>query len=284
MPIKKIDYSSPSYSPKRAKDYIKNNNIEIFIPSIIIDEFEKFKKFDELSTKEEKFIFKINNFNNDFKKILRITSDMKGVINSLDSDYSKLLKSIDLVEFDELNSKIKRIFDFAVKYEKNYTIRRFIPKYNGKYFCMNCLFSDYPIRNSDGDSDSFKKYINIVNFLKEYDSFIRNFLNLVYVDGEDAEEFLDVKFSELMVDYMSVVSKIEDLNKVNKLQSFNERLEKLNIFNENIIKVFDDYPATIFKVIFEYYYRSKGVEIKPDQLGFEFGNKDYMDELMIFKV
>ena len=216
MPIKKIDYSSPSYSPKRAKDYIKNNNIEIFIPSIIIDEIEKFKKFDELSTKEEKFIFKINNFNNDFKKILKITSDMKGVIDSLNSDYSKLLKSINLVEFDELNSKIKRIFDLAVKYEKNYTIRRFIPKYNDKYFCMNCLFSDYPIRNSDGDSDSFKKYINIVNFLKEYDYFIRNFLNLVYVDGEDAEEFLDVKFSELMVDYMLVVSKIEDLNKVNK--------------------------------------------------------------------
>lgn len=280
MVIQKIDYNRPSYFPKKAKDYIENNNFKILIPSIIIDGFEKFKDFNDFSTQEEKFIFKINNFDNDYNKILSISLEMKKIINSLNNDYNELLDSINKIELADLNSMINNIFDLAVKYERNYTVRKFIPKFNGEYFCINCLFSEYPIKNHEGDNDSIEKYINIVNFMREYGSFIRNFLNLVYVDGEDAEEFLKVKFLELMKNYTSIVSTIEELNKKNKLNTFEERLKKLDFLNEDITKIFDDYPATIFKVIFEFYYRNKGSQFSWDQLGLE--KIDYRKDLMIF--
>lgn len=194
------------------------------------------------------FIIEINKFNDDFSKIVSLLEKYYAAQSNIELKIKQAEEFLKKIDSEDLISKIKSFYRTAWNYDENFTMRSWHPMWDSRpIFYRNTFLLNIDLSYSDKKSN----YENIFDahlFFENYDNYFKNFINVLYNDGEEGEKFIRNKFNTVIEEYKYLKETNEEIKKHLTADIIEEKI----IQNDQIQKIeiiFEKYPATIHTAI-----------------------------------
>ncbi len=147
--------------------------------------------------KDALFIVDLNKFRSDFVEIIKILDRRKleeqkiDLENALDDSQESRVRAF--------VSRAGKFFRDAFNYQKYFQDRYLLPSIEGKPLMFD-LWPNFPFTYKEAETvlENARKAEASFQHYREY---FKNFVNVVYSDGDEGEKFLGVKFGRIACEY-----------------------------------------------------------------------------------
>ncbi len=200
---------------------------------------------------EPLFIIDLNGFRKDLIRMVGLLKEIRNNKEAVDLEYAARDKRRGQVE--EFIRRAGDFYNIAYDYQKHFAMREWLPTIDGKPLRFN-IPSDSPFnyKTSEGALPNARM---AYDSFKSRQSFFKNFLNVLYGDGEAGIRFLSRDFKSLMSDYQWIEAEAQSIQQLLKSSESKATEEKISKLKGNLHRLIGKYPATVFlsiKILLEY--------------------------------
>lgn len=249
--------SQSNYKPNNLLDYYNGRSLnddflhrvqkqgESIIKILSQNDFPK-------ELKDAIFIFEINKFNDDLFEMISLSSKYCVARDNFYSKKKQCTEFFEKIDSKDLISRIRKFYEVAWNYDEHFEMRSFYQKFKPSIDGEFSIYPNISYHNIDLSFSENKSNIeNIKNanlFLEKFDNFFKNFINVLYGDGEEGEKFVKNEFNVISKEYKYLKETNNEINKQLAID-FNEKEFTQNECHRKIEIIFGKYPATIYKAI-----------------------------------
>lgn len=199
--------------------------------------------------KNSLIIIEINEFTSDLICVAKLYHEI-----SLNNDKIKEIinengQILNTDHIKELAKNLNEFYKLSIFYKKSYFLRRMFNFESLKFSNdMEFLFQKIFYDEKLSLNENILKTIS--SFETQKSSFV-SFLNILYKDGEEGEEFLKESFESVYLKYRNIASSTEKIiEKINneKLNEINEIIQNNKIYINGIL---ENYPSILYIPILE---------------------------------
>lgn len=253
MQLRKLEQEDTAKShrtPKNLLEYILHQSInENFFP-LLAKHHKKFKApinciTESPELKSAAFIIDLNGFSNDLAKISEICFEIDNELHDHRNDIKKCHNALQAHSSEELASTLRSIYIDAKEYDEYFQSRGWLPKFDGRPLLPPIFLFKNPFchnRNLSNEENIF----NLVAAFKIHDNFFRNYLNVLYGDGEDGEEFTGKSFEIISSEYKKIKNTIADVLKIIPKSAPEKVVKSVELKRKIVEKTIEKYPATLY--------------------------------------
>lgn len=248
--LEKEDTTKFDRKPRNLLEFISDESInESFFP-LLAKHHKKLqgplKYITEIpELKDAAFVIDLNGFYNDLAKISEICFKIENEVSSHKNNIERHCKALRTYSSEDLSSKLISFYGKARTYDKYFQLRHFYPKLNGRPFLPMLLFFKNPFYCNKNISNE-ENILNLISAFKIHENFFIKYLNVLYGDGEDGEEFTGEKFEIISYEYKKIKNTISDVLKIIP-EPASERVAKSIELKRRIVeKTIEKYPATLY--------------------------------------
>lgn len=269
MQVKNIT-KQPKREPKNLLEHHNARSLnDNFISRIYKQGKSIIKILDDKNSPEELkaavFIIEINKFNDDFSEIILLVDKYYATINNIESRKKQAEGLLKIIDSKELISKTRKFYWDAWNYDENFNKLSLNLWWNsGSSFFHNTLFFDINLSYSEKKSNNDNIY-DAHLFFETHDNYFKNFINVLYGDGEQGENFVQNKFDTIIKEYKYIKEINNNIKKQLTIDTSKEDKIK-NDCTEKIEAIMEKYPATIYKAIIDllnFSEKSKNIHTPP---------------------
>jgi hypothetical protein len=233
----------PSRLPNNLREYILIHPNDDFIPLLTkhhksIESIFKAKnapKEIELAL----FVIELNNFKGDLIRIARLCEQIQLARDKHDLMRAKSSEILQVIK--ELMDRASSFYGDACYYDGNYDQKEWLSELSRLFFNLK-LFSN-PFHYKPSSSNELNAN-NAVENIRHHEGYFRNFINTLYGDGKDGEDFLGKSFSDVACEYRWIKSISDEIEE--HLAQKKSILKEIKDNENSLSSVMAKYPATLY--------------------------------------
>lgn len=237
-------------TPKNLLDYILNQSIECdFIPLLAkhnrsIEALVK-KKTENHEIKEAMFVVELNKFGDDLIKIANLCAEINLETRKQRANIENSRKALRGHDSKELAEMLNAFYRDARNYDKNFQIRNWLPKLNGRPFATNLILLFNPFHYNP----KLPNEENICGLIAEFnihENFFINYLNVLYGDGKEGQEFIGKTFEEISSTYKNIKNAVTEISKSIPKSAPERIMKNIQSKHKLLERMLAKYPATLY--------------------------------------
>lgn len=203
------------------------------------------KNFSE-ELKDAIFIIELNKFDDDLPEIVSLLDTFSTAHDSINSKRWQAEEFLKKIDSEDLISKTKNFHRTAWDYDENFTRHSWHPIWGSQpTFFRNTFLLNIDLFYSDKKSN-YENIYDTHTFFENHDNYFKNFINVLYGDGEEGEKFTRNKFNTTIEEYKYLKEINEEIKKQLTTDITKEEIIQDNC-KQKIEIIFEKYPATIYK-------------------------------------
>ncbi len=238
----------PSRFPKNLLEYILDQSSnDDFVPLLTKHHKSIESIFNAKNPPEEiesaLFIIELNNFKGDFIKIAGLCGQIQLARERHHFKLANSSEALRSIDSRELMDRAGSFYRDAHYYDKNFSIKEWLPKINGRPFNLG-LFPN-PFQHNPSLSNEENANNAMIN-IALHDEYFLNFINTLYGDMTDGENFLCKSFAKVASEYRWIkctTNEIERHISQKEIQLIKEEITRKQNSLSNFMK---KYPATLY--------------------------------------
>lgn len=205
-------------------------------------------KLDYLDNQEIKnalFIIELNEFSDDLEGISKICMELDLEIKKHHENLKKISEELRNYKSEQIAREIDALYIEARNYDEYFVMRQWMPKIGRTSFLW--LHFSFPRPFSHNPKLSNEENIfNLIASFRIHDNFFKNYLNVLYADGEDGEDFLGKSFEAVSADYKKISEIILEMARFIPEAETEKKIACINAKNISLDEIMKKHPAILF--------------------------------------
>lgn len=242
--------TKPNRTPRNLLEYILNKSINEDLFPLLAKHHKSLKALLDCNTdiselKSAIFIIDLNKFSNDLAKISELCAKIDIEMHAYHSNLKRSRDALQAYSSKDLASAISSFYIDARNYDERFPVRHWLPKVGGKPLLSTLFLLANPFRH-DPDLSNEENIFNLIAAFKIHDDFFRNYLNVLYGDGKEGEEFLRRSFELISAEYKKIKDTIADISKIIPDSAPEKVVKSVERKRRIVEKIIEKYPATLY--------------------------------------
>lgn len=244
------DTTKPQRVPRNLLEYIRNNSISDDFILLLGKHHEVLELSlngiaDDLEVKNAIFIIGVNGFTRDLVRASKMCFDIENELRKRRSDLENCRRALQTFSSEELAGALRSFHSDAISYDKHFQFRDFFPKIDNRPMLPLMWFLNDPFKHDKGLSNE-DNIFNLISAFRSHDDFFKNYLNVLYSDGKDGEEFSGKPFEVVSSEYEKIRSTIDDILKIIPKPAPDMITKSIDKKRRTLEKTIEKYPATLY--------------------------------------
>jgi hypothetical protein len=244
---KEEDTTKPQRTPKNLLNFLLDNpHTEEFLSQLakhhtnlkdLLDKKTVSAKIDDA-----KFIIDLNNFKKDLIAIAELCSKIDRALHARQKIIEEGKSQLKSHNANELIDKARDFYHNARKYDKHFELHSIFRRGSRGSYRFYFIFNPF---RYNAEITNEENILSLVTSFKMHDDFFKNFINTLYSDGQDGENFLGKKFSEIASDYKKLHAIISEIEKSFAKSTQDNFIRTTGEYHKSLEKILAKYPATV---------------------------------------
>lgn len=250
---KQGDTTKAGRSPRNLLEYVLDQSPNEDLFALLAKHHQSLKiplscNANSLELKSAIFIVELNKFSTDLIKVAEICAQIDSEVRNHHKNLEKNREALRAYDSEDLANAISSLYIDARNFDKYFPIRHWLGKVNSRPALLPIFLFANPFRRNSNLSNE-ENICNLAAAFKIHDDFFRNYLNVLYGDGEEGENFAGKSFESVSAEYCKIKGIIADINKIIPDAVPNEVVASVDKKCVLLEKIFEKYPATLYRAI-----------------------------------
>ena len=191
---------------------------------------------------DAKFVIELNNFKKDLITVAELCSKIDRALHAQRKIIDESKSQLKSHNANELIGKARDFYHNARKYDKHFELHNMFRRGSRGSYRFYFIFNPFRYNTEITNEENI---LSLVTSFRMHGDFFKNFINTLYSDGQDGENFLGKDFSEMASEYRKLRAIISEVEKSFPKSTKDNFIRTTGEYHKSLEKIFAKYPATV---------------------------------------